>query len=163
MTAGRVLLIGYGNPGRQDDGLGPRLAERIAAAGLPGVDVDSDYQLTVEDAHAAAACTAVVFADAAVNGPEPFSLQPVAGDATPGFTSHGVEPAEVVGLARQLFGSGVQGYALAIRGYAFDTFEEKLTERAAANLDAAAAFITSRLRARDFTPWAPTGKEPVPA
>ena len=37
-----MLLIGYGNAGRGDDGLGPAFAERIEAAGLPGVDVDID-------------------------------------------------------------------------------------------------------------------------
>ena len=45
-----MLLIGYGNPGRRDDGLGPALAGAIAAADLPGVEVESGYQLLPEDA-----------------------------------------------------------------------------------------------------------------
>ena len=44
----QTLVIGYGNPGRRDDGLGPSFADILAAEGIPGVDVDSDYQLTVE-------------------------------------------------------------------------------------------------------------------
>ena len=47
---GTTLLIGYGNPGRGDDGLGPAFARRIAARGLPGVTVEIDYQLTVDHA-----------------------------------------------------------------------------------------------------------------
>jgi len=69
--AATVLVIGYGNPGRRDDGLGPALAERLQELRLPGVDVDADYQLTVEDAAAAAEHDVVVFADAAQAGPEP--------------------------------------------------------------------------------------------
>ena len=68
----KVLVIGYGNPGRLDDGLGPALAAAIESAAPAGVTVDADYQLTVEDAAAVAEHDVVVFADAAVDGPEPF-------------------------------------------------------------------------------------------
>jgi hydrogenase maturation protease len=60
-----VLLLGYGNPGRLDDGLGSELAARVQALGLPGVTVDSDYQLCLEDAEAVSRHDVVVFADAA--------------------------------------------------------------------------------------------------
>ena len=45
-----MLLIGYGNPGRGDDGLGPALSEAVAARSLPGLEVDTDYQLVAEHA-----------------------------------------------------------------------------------------------------------------
>ena len=48
--AADILLIGFGNPGRLDDGLGPALADAIEKLALPGVTVESNYQLTVEDA-----------------------------------------------------------------------------------------------------------------
>jgi hydrogenase maturation protease len=139
----KVLLIGYGNPGRLDDGLGPALAEAVGALGLPGVAVDADYQLTVEHAHAVAQHDVVVFADAAVSGKEPFSfsrLKP-AETAGPGFTSHGVEPDEVLGLARDLFASRTRGYMLGIRGYRFSEFGERLSEKAQTNLAEAVRFI----------------------
>ena len=68
----RVLVLGYGNPGRRDDGLGPRLAEELSRMGLPGVDVDSAYQLQAEDAAAVADHDVVVFVDAYVSCPDPF-------------------------------------------------------------------------------------------
>ena len=40
---------GYGNPGRQDDGLGPALAECIQALQWTGVTGDADYQLNIEN------------------------------------------------------------------------------------------------------------------
>ena len=34
-----MLLLGYGNPGRLDDGLGPALAAQVERLALPGVTV----------------------------------------------------------------------------------------------------------------------------
>ena len=87
-----VLFIGYGNPGRRDDGLGPGLAERVERLAIPGVTVDSDYQLTVEDAEAVARHEVTIFADASIGGMEPFYFRRVEAHGVPGFSSHGVEP-----------------------------------------------------------------------
>lgn len=142
-----ILLIGYGNPGRLDDGLGPALADAIEALALPGVEADSDYQLTVEDAERAARHAAVVFADAAVNGPAPFSFARIEPSA-PGveFSSHSLAPAGVLALARDLFGARPAGYALGIRGVEFNEFGERLSESAARNLAAATEFVANLLR-----------------
>ena len=44
-----VLLYGYGNPGRLDDGLGPALARELAARHpAEGVTIETGYQLQVE-------------------------------------------------------------------------------------------------------------------
>ena len=146
----RVLLIGYGNPGRLDDGLGPALATEVEQLDLPGVTVDSDYQLTVEDAAAIAQHDAVIFADAAVSGPEPFYFERVEPKPALSFSSHSVEPPAVLALAEELFGSSAPGYCLGIRGYEFNEYQERLSERARANLAAAAEFIESVLRTGNF-------------
>ena len=67
-----VLIIGYGNPGRLDDGLGPALAEIMEEKRLPGLTVDANYQLAVEDAAQVAQYDVVVFADAAIAGDGPY-------------------------------------------------------------------------------------------
>lgn len=146
----RVLTIGYGNPGRLDDGLGPAMAEMLEALALPGVTVDADYQLTVEDAAAVAQHDAVVFMDAAVTGPEPFSFQRVVPDDRSAVTwsSHSLEPAMLMALARDLFGAGAEGFVLAVRGYEFDDFGERLCDRARDNLAAALQFLVPVLRDR---------------
>ena len=145
-----TLVIGFGNPGRCDDGLGPALVERLSDLNLPGVTVDADYQLTVEDAHAVASHAVTVFADADVAGPEPFRFTPVKAGSVSGFSSHSVEPPEVVALAECLFGARVRAYALGIRGYEFNTFGEKLSERALINLEAALAFLEKTIRESSF-------------
>jgi hydrogenase maturation protease len=146
----KALLIGYGNPGRLDDGLGPALAAEVERLGLPGVTVESDYQLTVEDAAAIAQHDVVIFADAAVAGPDPFGFERLEPRSAVSFSSHSVEPAAVLALARDLFGSRAPGYCLGIRGYEFNEYQERLSERARANLASATSFIESALRTGNY-------------
>jgi hydrogenase maturation protease len=145
-----VLVLGYGNPGRLDDGLGPALAEAIEKLHLPGVDTDADYQLTVEDAAAVAEHDVVVFADAAEVGPEPFYFRPVAPSGGAGFTSHGCRPSGVMALAGELFQAATKGYILGIRGYEFNEFGQALSDRARSNLAAAAEFLREVLVTGSF-------------
>ena len=147
----KILLIGYGNPGRLDDGLGPALAAAVEALAIPGVTVDADYQLTVEDAAEVARHDVVVFADADVSGPETFSFRRIEPVAALSFSSHSVQPPAVLGLAHELFGAQTMGYLLGIRGYAFNAFGETLSERARVNLAEALRFITQVLRSRTFS------------
>ncbi len=143
----RLLLIGYGNPARQDDGLGPAFAAAIEKLNLDGVTVESGYQLSVEDAESAARHRAVIFVDAATQGPEPFAFRRLAPETPQSFSSHSVSPAAVLGLAQAMFGADVEGYVLAIRGYSFEMFVETLTEQAAANLAEALRQAAPALRA----------------
>ncbi len=136
-----VLLIGYGNPGRKDDGLGPALAEAVVARGLPDVTVDEGYQLMVEDAAKVAEHDLVVFVDAHSTCPEPFVLETVVPDPEPAFSTHSVSPGAVLALAQEHFGAGARAFVLGIRGYDFESFEEGLTDRAKENLARAIEFI----------------------
>ena len=159
MTAAtnKVLVLGYGNPGRLDDGLGPAFVERLEAMALPGVMLDADYQLTVEDAVELANCDVVVFVDADVKGAEPFYCRAVeSGDDTISFSTHHVTPEAVVGLATEMFGAAPEAYVIGIRGYAFDEFGQRLSAKAQANLDAAVKFFESAL-ARGFADCASVG------
>ncbi len=149
-TTSNVLVIGFGNPGRQDDGLGPACAEALTQRQLPGLTVDADYQLNVEDAAEVARHAAVVFIDAACQGPEPFSFDRVQAGETISFSTHSVAPDGLIGLARELFNAETPAYLLGIRGYAFNEFGEGLTERAQANLAAALEFIEPVIRQRNF-------------
>lgn len=149
VSGSSVLVIGFGNPGRLDDGLGPALAAALERRDLPGVTVDADYQLTVEDAAAVAESEVVVFADAAVDGP-PVSFRRLEPKPALSFSSHSVEPAALIALARDLFGWQGRAYMLGIRGYAFNAFEERLSVRARENLAEAVRFATRVLRERCF-------------
>ncbi len=139
--AGGTLLIGYGNPGRGDDGLGPAFARRVAALNLPGLDVEIDYQLTVDHALMIAGVARVVFADAALDAAAPFYFRPVDATAGGSLGSHSVSPDDAVALSRLLFGAAPAGFVLGLRGAAFGEMAEGLSEEAQHSLTAAEAFF----------------------
>jgi hydrogenase maturation protease len=150
MGGGRTLLIGYGNPGRGDDGLGPALADAVERVGLAGVTVETDYQLAAEHAVAVGEHDAVVFADAAVAGPEPWSFTRVEAKPDLPWSTHGLEPPALLALARHVSSREARAYLLALRGYVFDEFSEELSERARQNLTDAVVFLVAALRDGDL-------------
>jgi hydrogenase maturation protease len=116
-TAPAILVLGVGNPGRTDDGLGIQAVERLAALSLPGVTCDADYQLNVEDALSCARHDIVVFVDAARDLRVPFvwtSLKPKA--SLPAMT-HALGPEAVLALCEALYGKRPKAHLLGIRGH----------------------------------------------
>lgn len=152
MTAGGVLLIGYGNPGRGDDGLGPAFARRIEARALPGVTVEIDYQLTVDHALMISGFPTVVFADAALDAEGPFYFRRLDADGAQALGSHSVSPEAALGLAGLLFGARPGGYVLGLGGSRFGAMAEGLSGPAEENLDRAEAF---------FLDWLGHRRDPV--
>jgi hydrogenase maturation protease len=153
MMRPRTLILGWGNPGRGDDGLGPAFADEIAALGIPDVDVASDYQLQVESAEKVAHYRRVLFVDAdRGNRDEPFWLGPleVGAAVSPAFSTHGVSPETILALSRDLFHQMPEAWLMGIRGYEFESFVEQLSWRAFANLMQAVDFIQSALQRGDF-------------
>ncbi len=146
----RVLVLCYGNPGRGDDGLGPLVAEAIERLNIPGVSVDCDYQLTVEDSVAASEHDVVIFVDADASGAEPFSFYPITPRPMQSFSSHSLVPEDVLGLVEQIFNRRPKGYVLGIRGYQFAPFTESVTDQAAHNLQLGLRFLEATLRTRNF-------------
>ncbi|MBN2803757.1 MAG: hydrogenase maturation protease [Deltaproteobacteria bacterium] len=145
-----VLLIGYGNPGRLDDGLGPAVAEAIEKKALKGVTVDSDYQLTVEDADAISKHDYVIFVDADTSGAEPFWIEEVDPKAQVSFSSHSISPNALMDMSNNLLGGRTKGYLMGIRGYEFNEFCEKLSDKAKSNMNEAMAFLEVALKERQF-------------
>lgn len=142
----RVLVLGYGNPGRQDDGLGPAAAARIDGLGWPNITAYDNYQLNIEDAVDVAEYDVVWFVDAAKAGPSPYEVRDLSPAATIDFTSHLVRPEAVLAIARQCYGKTPKAFLLAIRGYEFE-FVEELTSGAIENLHVALTMLTDRIRA----------------
>jgi hydrogenase maturation protease len=136
----KVLIYGYGNPGRQDDGLGVALAEKLeeraARAGATHLFFDSNYQLNIEDALDLRAHDLVLFADASMEDVEEFIVTHVEPSPEAEFTMHAVSPAFVLDVCRRLYGPPPPTYLLHIRGYAWE-LREGCTPKALVNLEKA--------------------------
>ncbi len=105
------LVVGYGNTLRADDGVGPMVADWLAAdPRMAGVTVMARHQLTPDLAEDVARAAFVVLIDASSDEP-PGEISVRAVDATGslgGATSHHVDPSLLVALAAELYGRAPQ-------------------------------------------------------
>lgn len=144
----KILVYGFGNPGRQDDGLGVLLAEHVEQLALDGVTADSNYQLNAEDALEMSSHEVVIFVDASYNDVEPFRFTKLVPAAEVGFSTHAMSPGAVLALCHELYDAHPDTYLLEMKGYEWE-MAEGLTDKATANLDKAEAFVVKLLKSGD--------------
>ncbi len=132
-----VLVLAAGNPSRGDDAIGPLLAERLAAAGLPDVEVLTDFQWQVEHALELEGRALAVFVDAGMATPAPFELRAVVASATYLHTTHALEPGAVLETYQRVTGNAPPpALLLCVRGESFE-LGDALTPAASTHLEAA--------------------------
>lgn len=136
----KLLLYGYGNPGRQDDGLGIAFVERMKAwvveHGYPDFEFENNYQLNIEDADAISDKDLVIFADASQEEINDFCFSKVDGSADISFTTHAASPGYIVKLCKDLFHAEPLVLLIHIRGYSWE-FAEGISKKAERNLERA--------------------------
>jgi hydrogenase maturation protease len=148
----KVLVYGYGNPGRQDDALGNEMVNKIAEwvekHQIKNVEVDSNYQLNIEDAERISAKDIVIFVDATQEEEihEYKFTHLDSSEEKVEFTMHSVSPEYVLHVCQDLFKKSPRTCLMAIRGYEWD-FREGLTDSAKLNLEQAFQFLTRKLEA----------------
>lgn len=114
-----TVVIGYGNPLRGDDGVGPIVAERVGRL-QPHVQVLTPHQLLPELADAVSRASLVVFIDAAADGaPGDISCDPVKADADSRL-DHVLSPSALLQLARTAYGYEPLAWLVRVNGHAFD-------------------------------------------
>lgn len=158
-----LLLIGYGNTSRRDDGVAAYILERLLSRlGLnadelggeddvdpgPGIKVLFLHQLSPELAELAARYETVVFVDAHVEGSgwEPLSLQPVPPVVEAGMVGHHLKPGVVIALAERLYGRKPEAFLLSVLGHDFD-FGESLSAETARLADQAVERLSDMVAA----------------
>jgi len=109
-----LLVIGYGNTLRCDDGVGPKVAEAVEALALPGVCVLVCPLLTPELADPISRARVVLFVDAAVDAPREVQRRPLAPAETSQIMAHAASPATLLALARDVFGHAPEAWWLTI-------------------------------------------------
>lgn len=141
---GRILLIGIGNSGRKDDGLGWKFTEMVQAWDLPFVDTEYRYQLQVEDVLLVCRYDSVIFADASqARLPHGFEMKPCLPAQHYFFSSHVQTPETILYLAKDLYNRTPEAWTLAIKGREWGLGTD-LSAQAGVNLKKALSFIKKR-------------------
>ena len=109
-----ILVIGYGNTLRRDDGVGPGVAEAVAALALPGVRTLACPLLTPELAESVSQARMVLFVDAAVDAPREVQLRTLAPAESSQIMAHAASPATLLALARDVFGHAPEAWLITI-------------------------------------------------
>ncbi len=140
----RVLIIGYGNPLRGDDGFGPLAAELIAQRHLRDLEVVVSHQLGPELAAALSETDHAVFLDAeAADGTGALRAAAVElRDMSPTGISHQFSPGSLLALTRAVYGRAPAATLVTAAASAFDHGAEISAEVRAAAATAADVIAT---------------------
>lgn len=144
-----VLIIGIGNAGRADDGLGWAFLDRVKAKYPDGkiplstgdvsvyFDLEYRYQLQVEDAELICQYKKVVYIDATEEVHEDgFAIRECASSGNYHYSSHIQSPESVLYLSEVLFGKKPEALIVSITGFDWD-LGNRMGVRASENLDKA--------------------------
>jgi hydrogenase maturation protease len=163
MTHG-VLIVGYGNALRTDDGVGWHAAERLADdPRLDGVTVMGRHQLTPELALDVSRAAVVMFVDASHGPPAgTFTIEPMERTVR-GATgwSHQFSPSSLVDLAGELYGRTPDVFlvSVGVESLAYGDRLSPVVEAALPGLvDAVAKLVADRAVQRGTVPPADHGR-----
>jgi hydrogenase maturation protease len=156
----KVLIIGYGNPDREDDGVAwhilQRLSQRLGrgeldpeSGGLDQLGQSPDLlfvlQLTPELADLMAEYDGVCFVDAHTGDyPEALRIDQIGAEFQASPFTHHMTPQTCLALAETLHGHAPAGTVVSIKGYQFG-FSHRLSPETDALADEAVTYIISWL------------------
>lgn len=143
-TTRNILIIGIGNSGRSDDGLGWFMLDYIEKT-FPGLTLLYRYQLQIEDAELISHYSTVIFVDATKektkNG---FYFKSCYPNMGLGLTSHMLKPETVLWIENELYQTNPMCFVLGIEGVKWDLSREP-SRSGLNNLDLARDFIREHI------------------
>ncbi len=148
------LIIAVGNPSRGDDALAPMLLARLrdwvsGSDQAERVELLEDFQLQVEHAADMQERDLVLFLDAGMNTPPPYTVDRLHPHGGRTVLSHALPPEDVLATYARVFGQPPPpSFLLCISGAAFE-LGAALSRHAAQNLEAAYAFAVELMQAAD--------------
>ena len=151
----RVLVIGYGNTLRGDDGAGPAVAQQVAAWQKEGVAVRICQQLTPELAADLASVELAIFIDARATTATEIEWQQLQPQPTESGLGHVSDPRSLLAWAQALYQRAPVAYWLLIPAADF-SFSEAFSPLTASATELALAAIARALAAwaREANPTA---------
>ena len=143
----RILVIGYGNPLRGDDGFGSLAARYLEERQIPALEVLILHQLNPELAELLRGRNHVIFLDA-VAGDDPGTLCATGVEPCDLSSSgmHHFEPGSLLALSRAIYGEAPQATLITATACSFDHGDEissELREAAARAAEAIASAAAS--------------------
>ena len=122
-----IVVIGYGNPLRGDDGVGRVIAQRLAESDLAqDLQIIITHQLTPELAEPIGRSEGVIFIDAAGDVPVgQFKLAPIVASPVHGRGTflHHCTPGRVLAIASHLYAREPEAWTISIGGQSWDLIE----------------------------------------
>lgn len=141
----KILIIGIGNSGRTDDGLGWAFIDRIKE-NLPGnFSCEYKYQLQIEDAELLSHYSVVYFVDAhKKQWKDGFTVIPCYPKAIYNFSTHELAPETVLELTRTIYDKLPEAYIIGISGHSFQ-LQMGLSNKAKENLGKALNYFDKKI------------------
>jgi hydrogenase maturation protease len=152
------VILGWGNPSRGDDGLGPAMMRRVEAwleqhSQAGNIDLVEDFQLQIEHALDLVGRDMALFIDASASCAAPFTFTRLSPDRDSSFTTHELSPESVLHVYKQVHNNPPPPcFLLSLRGESF-ALGQPIAEPAAAYLEAAWAFLALLLHHIDPQAW----------
>lgn len=157
MTA-PCLVFAIGNESRGDDATGPLLLRELDVwlkenGIFEQVELLEDFQLQIEHAMDMKDRKLVLFIDAGMDTPAPFSFYRAKTSNKPVLYSHALAPEALLKVYEEFYSEEPpDAFILCIRGETFELGEAP-THQASANLAAALTFAKARLQAPETVRW----------
>lgn len=157
-SACRLVVFGYGNPSRGDDGLGPEILHRlgelkVGRPGWGGMTLVEDFQLQVEHAVDLEGHDLVLFIDASVSCVHPYAFTRLVPERDKSYTSHAMSPAAVLHVFQEINAAPAPpAFLLSVRGECFE-LGRSLSQAARGHADAAYAFAVGLCERPSIAEW----------
>jgi len=140
-----ILIIGVGNNGRQDDGLGWAFLDNLDKDVRTVADLEYRYQLQIEDAELISHYDTVYFVDADhMQHQNGFQFRKARPRGSYNFGTHQLHPETVLYLVSRIYHRTPNAFILGITGESFN-LKMGLTENGEIHLQNALEFLTTKL------------------
>lgn len=154
-----LLVLGWGNPSRGDDALGPLFCDWLeswlaATGGGEVCEVVQDFQLQIEHAADLVGRRLVLFVDAThTDAPVPYEFQRITARRDASHSTHALSPQAVLAVFEQVYGTAPpDAFLLGLRGESFE-LGEPLSVAAETHLIAARDLAENLFSTPDPESW----------
>ena len=138
-----TIVLGIGNNGRQDDGLGWLFLDFLKNQ-HSNVDLEYRYQLQIEEAELITNYDIVIFVDATKEETEEgFYVKPCLPSEKYSFSTHALEPETILYLSSTLYNHNPESKIIGIQGYEWE-LQIGLSKKAVKNLDKATNYFKDK-------------------